>query len=433
MNRSFYNGVLGVKTHQFGMDVWANNITNINTVGFKYSIPEFSTIFSQQLNNFDPVSNDIGLGSIKMASSKQMKEGAFVKTDNKFDLAIQGRGFFGIKDFKGDILYTRNGVFNKDANGNLVDSSGNFVLGKFANNIKDGIIFDNQINDISLQDVNDATIINLPTDLTLKAKPTTTIKFQGNLDAFDESEDDGSKKVQKYQTQILDKDGNKNYLEVVFTKVPTKDKSIVWNGVATLSDENGKVISTNSGVLEFDSTGAFLSSTLTDIKNANNETIKLDFGTPKTKDNIFSGFDGLVSFLGDGGKNKNIITDGYKEGKLIDYGIDDIGNIQAIFDNGKSIPIYKIMVFNFQNEEGLSQVSSNYFEQTSNSGKAFLLKDNNGNVIDEKILSSSLEMSNVSMQEAMTELIVMQKAYEANAKSITTSDALLQNAINMKK
>jgi len=147
MNSSFYNGISGVKTHQFGMDVWANNITNINTAGFKYATPEFSTIFSQSLNEqFGAAStNDNGLGSTKVASAVNMSSGSLVKTDSQFDLAINNKGFFGISDNGGNVYYTRNGAFNRDAEGNLVDTFGNYVLGQSANNISNGVITDDKM------------------------------------------------------------------------------------------------------------------------------------------------------------------------------------------------------------------------------------------------------------------------------------------------
>ena len=152
MNSSFYNGVSGIKTHQFGIDVWANNIANINTTGFKYSSPEFSTIFTQSILNQNSLStsNDIGLGSTNTATAPVMTMGSLMSTNNEFDMAIEGKGWFGVQDMSGDYFYTRNGSFNKDANGDLVDSNGSYILGKSANNISNGILTNDNIGDIEL-------------------------------------------------------------------------------------------------------------------------------------------------------------------------------------------------------------------------------------------------------------------------------------------
>jgi len=440
MNSSFYNGVSGVKTHQFGMDVWANNITNINTAGFKYATPEFSTIFSQSINEqYGPAStNDNGLGSTKVASAIHMSMGSLVQTDSQFDMAIEGKGFFGIQDNGGNIYYTRNGAFSRDGEGNLVDTFGNYVLGQSANNISGGIVTNENVGDIPLTSVGNRSKINLPDKLTLPAEQTTYVKMKGNLDStpkygLDENGQNVEvSNVEVYRSELYRKDGGKNFLEIVFKKqVPQGPVNILWDATAKVTDENGNVLSTEDGVLTFDGTGAFLSSTLKDIES-DGTRVNLDFGTPKSDDGAFSGRDGLVSYNSDV-DGKMIIKDGHTAGHLNNYGLDSVGNIQAIFDNGKSVPIYKIMVFNFQNEQGLNQTSPIYYQESPNSGKAILLRDKDGNVIQQSLSNRHLEMSNVDMSTAMTELIVMQKAYEASAKSITTSDQMIQNAINMKK
>ena len=440
MNTSFYNGISGVKTHQFGMDVWANNITNINTPGFKYSSAEFSTIFSQSFSNQYDIgsTNDRGLGSTKVSSAPQMTMGSLVQTDGQFDLAIRGKGFFGVKDGAENIYYTRNGSFSRDANGDLVDSFGSYVLGQSAGNISGDTITDEKIGDIKLSTVDSREKINLPDKLILPAQQTSFVKMQGNLNSTPQysMDENGNKievpNVEVYRSELFRKDSGRNFLEIVFKKqVPQGPINVVWDATATVKDKNGNILSTENGTLTFDGTGAFVSSTLDSIES-DGINVKLDFGTPVDLANNINGRDGLVSYNTE--INEKIITkDGYVGGNLNNYSIDNFGNIEAVFDNGKSVPIYKVMVFDFINEQGLEQVSSTYYKESSNSGKVTLFKDTNGNNVNPFILNYHLEMSNVNMSTAMTELIVMQKAYEASAKSITTSDQMIQNAINMKK
>jgi len=440
MNSSFYNGVAGLKTHQFGMDVWADNIANVNTAGYKYATPEFSNIFSQSLNEqYGPATtNDNGLGSTTAASAIHMSMGSLVQTDSQFDMAINGKGFFGIQDNGGSVYYTRNGAFSRDGEGNLVDTFGNYVLGQSANNISDGVITNEDVGDIPLTSVDTRSKINLPDELTLPAEQTTYVQMKGNLDSTPKYEiDENGQEVEVpntevYRSELFTKDGEKNYLEVVFNKqVPQGPTNIYWDATATVTDADGNVLSTEDGVLTFDGTGAFVSSTLDSIESDGID-VQLDFGTPLNSSDSYSGRDGLVSYNSDV-DGKMINKDGHAEGHLQDYGLDSLGNVQAIFDNGKSIPISKIMVFNFQNEQGLNQTSPIYYQESPNSGDASLLKDNNGNVVQQSLTNGHLEMSNVDMNTAMTELLVMQKSYEASSKSITTSDQMIQNAINMKK
>ncbi len=440
MNRSFYNGISGVKTHQFGMDVWANNITNINTAGYKYKNPEFSTIFSQSLNyqTNQPTVSDVGLGGMQLTSSAVMSSGSLQKTDGKYDMAISGKGMFGVKDLDGKFYYTRNGAFEKDGSGNLVDNFGNYVQGQFANNISNGVITNEKVGDIKLSNVDNRTDIVLPDKLTLPAEQTTFVKLKGNLNSTPKYKIDANGQkveeanISKYRSILFTKSGEKNILDVKFTKqVPQGPTNVLWNAEATVKDTEGNILDTQNGVLTFDGTGAFLSSTLKSVKN-DDINVSLDFGTPYKKGVAFSGRDGLYSYNSNV-EGKEIVKDGHVAGNLTDYGMDSLGNIQAIFDNGRSVPIYKVMVFNFQNEQGLNQTSPIYFQETPNSGKAVLFRDKEGNVLNQSITNRHLEMSNVDMSTAMTELIVMQKAFDASSKSITTSDQMIQNAINMKK
>ena len=129
MMRGFYNGVSGIKTQSFGMDVWSNNISNINNVGFKASIPEFKNLINQNLVSAGsgPTSDQVGLGATKQTTALDMSNGSFQSTDNNFDLAIGGDGFFGVVDKTGKNYYTRTGTFDIDAAGNLVDTRGNLL------------------------------------------------------------------------------------------------------------------------------------------------------------------------------------------------------------------------------------------------------------------------------------------------------------------
>jgi len=172
------------------------------------------------------------------------------------------------------------------------------------------------------------------------------------------------------------------------------------------------------------------------IKPLSNQGVELNinFGTLYNPTISSSGFDGLTSMNNINTKLTGEEHNGYIAGELSDYVVGDNGYIYANFSNGKSTAIAKIPIFHFQNDQGLEKKGSNYFQNTSNSGQAFFYTDVNGNVIEtSKIHSYMLESSNVELSTALTEMIVIQKAFEANAKSITTSDQMIQKAINMKK
>jgi flagellar hook protein FlgE len=443
MNSSFYNGIAGIKTHQFGLDVWADNIANANKTGFRGSTPEFSTVFSQTMTESPttPTANDIGVGSRASATTTQFQQGAVTKTENQFDLALNGDGWFGVTTQSGARFFTRAGIFNKDADGNLVDSSGNFLLGTPSNNIVDGVVVSNPKEHIDLSDPTNQTKIVLDNNVTMPAIPTTKIDFKGALNAKPiyqlnaEKEQIEIPNKENFQSTIINPDGTKNRLIIDMEKViPQQTDKTVWSATATIYDGDDQPISSQDGQLTFNDRGALSSTTLTSIDH-NGTSIALNFGSIYDQNSPNSGFDGLFSYHGDEETfTKSVTQNGKESGELLDYSIHDDGTVIAAFSNGTSIPVSKIAVYHFQNNAGLEQTSPIYFKQTANSGQPLFFKDANGNTIDTTSISSfALEQSNVSMTTALTELIIMQKAFDASAKSITTSDQMIQNAINMKK
>ncbi len=442
MNSSFYNGISGMKTHQFGIDVWANNITGINTVGFKASTPEFSSIFNTQLANsyFDPVFSDVGLGSTGKTSTTNFSAGTTVATEGKYDMAINGDGWFGVTDQHGENFYTRAGAFQRDSNGFLVDNQGNYVTGTSANNFADGLVAKDPKETVGLDKVENQGKIELPEKLIIPPAPTTKVSFSGSLNAdiitkfsAQTGKEEEVANVEVYRTNIFDAQGDENLLEIILTKVvPQAQTGMEWSAKATVLDKNKNPLSTQDGQISFNDRGAIISNTLTDIDN-NGSPTSLNFGTFYDPNTPNSGFDGLVSLSGFV-SDRVTTKDGHKQGNIQDYGISPDGTIMATFDNGQNLPISRIAIYNFRNDEGLEQSNPIYFKESANSGKATFYADKDGNYLQGSSISSNkLEMSNINLSSALTELLVMQKAFDASSKSITTSDQMIQNAINMKK
>jgi len=137
MVRSMYSGVSGMRSHQTAMDTIGNNIANVNTYGFKGSRTTFSDIYYQSLRGASAASStrggvnhsQIGVGAQVRSVDLMMTRQSFTQTDMTMDVALDGEGFLQVMDADGNKYYTRAGQLNFDANGNLVDSKGNFVLG----------------------------------------------------------------------------------------------------------------------------------------------------------------------------------------------------------------------------------------------------------------------------------------------------------------
>lgn len=193
MNSTFYNGIAGVKTHQFGIDSWSNNIANINTNGYKAQLPEFSTIFAtamEGLNANSPISNDKGYGAMKAANGIDMTVGSLELADESpLNMALSGQGWFVVGNKTGNqISYTRDGAFSQDSQGNIVTNSGQFLYGVDLGRI-DGSVFSSDampsdaitsaLNGVT--SVGSLTPLKIPENLTYPAKATTEVYAALNL------------------------------------------------------------------------------------------------------------------------------------------------------------------------------------------------------------------------------------------------------------
>ncbi len=441
MNSSFYNGVAGMKAQQYGIDMLSNNVANVNTSGYKAQSVLFSNIYAQQLTGsaMGPLTYETGVGATAKSSTTDFSLGSFIDSENKYDMIIEGEGWFGVKDSTGEVLYTRAGSFSRDANGDLVTASGAYVLGTSSNNVTGDHIVKDPAKSIVLSEVSKQEVIHIPDTLSIPATPTSFVNLKGPLNPkpIFETLADGSK-IEKaneevYRTDVYDDQGNLNKLNIYFTKkVPQDKSSTTWYAKAVLNDESGNIISEKEGKLEFNGRGGLVGNNLTSIDN-NGTNVDLSFGTFFDENTPNSGYDGLVSLAGLD-SSRNVTKDGNPPGELQDYGIDNLGNIQANFSNGKTIPIAKVAIFHFRNQGGLDKVGSNQYRPSSNSGDAKFFKNEDGTTLQvSSIKNRKLEMSNVNITTALTDLIVMQKAFDASSKSITTSDQLIQNAINMKR
>lgn len=217
-----------------------------------------------------------------------------------------------------------------------------------------------------------------------------------------------------------------------------KDTDYIYEVVAGVYDDNGALIGSESrGQIIFDKFGSLKQNTLTSVPNPQGGVININFGTPTNSpstDRTGAGWDG-VYILPD--SKSDAITasgNGVAEGFFNRYQIEQDGSIVVQFTNGKTVTVGKLALYTFINEQGLAVVGGNNFMETSNSGAASFLYDNEGKLVRPALfVGQKLEMSNTDLSTELTNLIVMQRGFEASSKSITTSDSMLQTAIGLKK
>lgn len=419
MLQAIYSGVSSLQSFQTGIDVLANNIANVNTVGFKGSSTEFSNLMEREVSTSGNsiTSMQSGLGVQVTATSLDLSAGSFAQSDSITDLAIaEDEGWFGLKGANDQEYFTRAGnfrfdPFNEDGtntSARLVNPDGFLVTGTLANNTAGGILSP-RIDSFELADVESQDELVFPSQLTFPNQASTQADFFGNI---------GAENIpQTVSAVVISPQSERNNLRLEFTQSATQvPPGIIWDVTATTQTADGSTIyDTQTGVVSFDGNGALLNSTLGDIDN-NGALVTPNLGT---------GFDGLISNSGPT-LASSATVDGNLEGELINYSVNRNGDIISSFTNGEQSIVGKVAIYHFQNDQGLEAISGNKFRASDNSGKPIFYTQDNG-----QILAGMLESSNVRLETALTELIILQRSYDAASKTITTGDQMLKNALQM--
>ena len=450
--RSMYSGVSGLRVHQTKMDVISNNISNINTIGFKRNTVSFKDSFSQTLSSASGANADkggtnpqqVGMGANVGAIATIMGQGAAQRTDNGNDLLIDGDGFFIVQDATG-FSFTRAGAFEVDAAGNLVDANGFKVCGWQAVDDPDNPGQQKVIKER-------VTPINIyqGDNLFSPAKATSEVEFSGNFNAATNPE-------QKNTISFYDSQGNKYTLDVLFKKTDTNkwEVSIPVEGPSNpAKPTDGKVAVMVNGekmymdpptlggktTIEFDETGTVKSDPANlpnfTITGFNVDSITTDGTTNaglggKVNDEIKVDYSTVTQFNSKVTVTSNM-KDGNTAGNMTGYSIDGNGLIRGVYSNGDTKILAQIPLANFTNPAGLEKVGNNLYKETNNSSEF----DGIGSEISalgSTLQSGALEMSNVDLSYEFSEMITTQRGFQANSRIITTSDEMIQELVNLKR
>lgn len=408
MMRSMFAGVSGTRAHQVRMDVIGNNIANVNTVGYKYGRATFQDMLSQTLRgSMAPTGNrggvdpmQVGLGVMLRSIDVVFTPGNLESTGKLTDMAIQGNGFFVVRDSAGSLMFTRDGAFKIDAAGNLVHpSTGYQVQGWKAD--PEGEI------DRSLP----IEGIGIPLGTSMSAQATSVMSFVGNLQA-------GSADGASYATSVpvYDSQGLQHTVVLTFTKTANPNE---WDWGAS-----GPTGITGNGTVTFTAGGEFSAVTPA------SPVISFDPGTGAAVLSIVPDFS-TVTQVGDESSVSWSTQNGYPAGSLETFSIDDRGMITGVYSNGQYKPLGQMVLASFANSEGLMRQSNNMYAQTTNSGAPQLGEATKGG--RGSVLGTTLEMSNVDLAREFTDMIVTQRGFQANSRVITTADEMLQELLAMKR
>ncbi|HEY1707703.1 MAG TPA: flagellar hook protein FlgE [Rhizomicrobium sp.] len=432
-------GISGLNAQSQALSVTSANIANVNTIGYKDGENQFATLVTGQ-----PGPGDIaGAGVIAITGQNVAQQGLLQTTTTSTNLGLSGNGMFIVDQQPGDtsnLYYTRAGDFTPDANGNLVNSSGFYLMG-----------WQLDANGNIPADRSDLTNINL-SNLDGKAEATTNITLAANLQsstpANSYSPPDPSNTTATPSTampdfqrtiNVYDSQGGSQPVTVSYykgTQPNTWNYEISYQGAPGNLDSNRSAV-LSAGTVTFDSNGnmtsvassypAASSPTTGTISftipftgggtGLSDQTINLNMGTPNSSTGL-SQFDSASTLT-----SSNV--DGALFGSLSSVSVDKDGYVVANFSNGLSQKVYKVPVATFDNPDGLSAISGNAYSASVDSGTPVVQEANTGGA--GQIQSDSLETSTVDLATEFTNLITTQRAYSASARIVTTADQMLQS------
>ncbi|MEM7454258.1 MAG: flagellar hook-basal body complex protein [Planctomycetota bacterium] len=545
MARSLMTGVSGLRAHQHQLDVVANNLANMNTIGFKAQTATFAdTMYdtiragSEAAESFGGINlQQIGTGVGLAQVARRFQQGALQSTGELLDFAIQGDGFFMMQGSGDEVVFSRAGSFALDGEGNLVDPSTGYLIQRT------GELGEGNTDNIGFQTPGDSRI-QVPLGASIAGDQTNIVQFMGNLPSnstppvaevlssvepfmtstgiatsstlfsdlstnntpyvpgdvieFSGTSPDGSPysgsiaadtgtlgdlvtalngalsgATAELQTngvltitaddtgeaftslsisdaagnvgdtnfsnnsmlvstegdagdrfessmEIFDKRGNNHRVRYSFEKVNTNG----WELTAMLGDSSGELIDSQVLNLVFEEDGTFA---LAGSEGIGDSNIEINFDTIAENHVIDLDLSGLTHMATD--FSITHVQDGAAPGSLVDIAVSFNGEITGQASNGKTIPIAQLAIARFANPRGLDGLGGNYFRETENSGAASIgsgLSGGRGQVV-----GNQLEASNVDIAHEFTQLIVAQRGFSANARTITVADEILEELTNI--
>ena len=417
----FNTALSGIRAANTDLKVTGNNIANASSTGFKNSRAEFGDVYASSL--LGSGSNTPGAGVNLQKIRQQFSQGNLNFTENQLDLAINGAGMF-ILDNAGDKLYGRDGTFGLDKDGYIVNNTGSNLQGFIADDEGNvgGILEDLRVN-VENQAPNASTELNI--SFNLDARETV---LDPNVPAdpvayFDPA--DPATYNHATSATIYDSLGNPHTMSQYFVK--TDDATNTWN-VHVQIDGAAPTAPAGPVALAFDSEGALTS--VDGVANATEFALDYDPGngaTPVT--GLAIDFANSTQF-GSGFSVEGLTQDGYTTGRLAGIDIDEQGMIFARFTNGEAQTIGQVALASFNNLEALKPVGSTLWAQTADSGELIVGAPGSASFGD--IQAGALEESNVDLSEQLVNLIIAQRNFQANSKTIETANQTTQTIINLR-
>ena len=419
MMRALFAAIGGLRNHITFMDVVANNIANVNTTGFKASRVTFKDMLSQTTAGASgPTTNrggtnpiQVGLGMTLGAIDVSHQQGALQATGKLTDFAIQGNGFFIVRDGARS-FYTRDGGFDVSVTGELVSPANGFkVMGWNATTV--GVI----------DTTTPLAALSIPFGQSTSAQPTTAATLVGNLDSRVADTSTVTATI-----DVFDSLGNIHPVQLTFTK----NGANTWDvtGTSTSAEVAGVVVGPASIV--FDASGALVTpDPTTTPPTPLVVTATFNAGVQQTSPVVTNvDITAVTQFAGESILPMTY-NNGFASGGLVSFSVGPGGDITGIFSNGVNRLIGQVAMAQFTNPGGLLRAGANNFEESANSGVAIIGTPGTGG--RGTIGSGLLEGSATDLAREFTNVVIAQRGFQASSPLIATADEMLQDLVNLNR
>ncbi|MDF0532957.1 flagellar hook protein FlgE [Shewanella sp. A32] len=452
---SFNIALSGINAAQKDLNTTANNIANVNTTGFKESRAEFADVYANSI--FSNSKTAVGGGVTTTQVAQQFHQGNLQSTNNALDMAISGNGFFVTSSSidTQDFSFTRAGAFKRDENGFLVDSQGNYLqCFQVDSDGNSASVSLSTTKPVQIPDTAGSPQATQNVSMSMNLNSNSTALDPAAFDPTDSSTFNNSTAVTIYDSLgeshtltsyfVKPQDGaytgESNW--VVYYAVDGQQVNLDSAAGTYQMDTTGDGSADSTGtaqttggwtgaVLTFDATGAYKGSspaTITTqqlgISGANvlsaaaegSQQISIGFNQPTQYAESFS--------------TTELTQDGITVGRLTNVEVGSDGLISAKYSNGSTVPLARVALARFSNEQGLTQVGNTSWKASLESGEALAGEANSG--VFGGIKSSYLESSNVDLTTELVDLISAQRNFQANSRTLEVNNTLQQTVLQIR-
>ena len=419
---SFQQGLSGLNATSKNLEVIGNNVANSNTFGAKASRAEFADMYANAMSGAG--ANAVGIGVTLAAVSQQFTQGNITVTDSPMDLAINGGGFFQVTDGANPALYSRNGQFKVDREGNIVNNDGLQLVGYPAD--ATGVI-----------QPGNARALRLPT-AGIEPAPTSEIQLEMNLDSRQGATAPTSGPAIDFtdpttynsatSLSVYDALGQDVALTYYFQKSATD----TWNVFITANGTpiNGTTVAPlASTTINFPATGGAPTAPVGTVAIDIPVTTNANGAQTRAITGVALDVDGARQYGAPFGVT-SLAQNGYAPGQITGVTIESDGVIMARYSNGQNQPAGQIELATFRNPQGLQPLGGNAWARSSTSGDPVVGVPGDGNL--GVLQAGALEESNVDLTAELVNMMTAQRVYQANAQTIRTQDQVLQTLVQLR-